>query len=184
MAQIRASAVLSFPSPSLRADRRHRLAVSFQDFGIFGRDHSFQFYLSYQKVFEIRWDELILRARGVFAGGSGNRWWDEADVGSAAFPVAPAGFAYAGQIGQGGVEYRLSLHREFFKVGLFADGSVHRIVLPRSALTGAIGYAGVFGVSVHFLVLDHFQFSAYWGGVVDQKPAFSNGAGFSLRKVY
>jgi len=179
-----ASFLLSIPSVSYRLDRRHRLHIAFRDVGCFASDHAYQVNVVYQKVFELGWDELAMRARGVIAGGPGLRWFDEVELTSNAFPVAPSDYSYAQRIGQAGVEYRLSLHREFLKLGLFADGSVHRTDVPGSSHAGRTSGAGGAGLGLHLLVLDQFQFSVSYGFVLDQDLLFSHGALFSLRRVY
>jgi len=124
-----------------------------------------------------------VRLRGAWVGGPGAAWWDDVDVAGEAFRLPPPGLGYARRLAQAGLEGRLSLHRDFFKVGLFLDASVHE----RGRVDGppaARGVATAFGLSVHAQVLDAFQLDAFLGGVLDQGLDVGQGAMILFRKVY
>ncbi len=57
-------------------------------------------------------------------------------------------------------EYRISLYRDFIFGGVFADGTWFRG--SGYDLNGG-QYAGVSGISGHFLILDQFEFNIYYG---------------------
>lgn len=171
------------PDPSLRLDRRLVARLVAEDDGAFRDGHATRLLFDASGSLERAWNELYLGLRGAWVGGPGAAWWDDVDLTSCAFRIPPPGLAYARRLAQVGLEGRLSLHRDFFKVGAFLDGSVHE--------TGAVadldstrGLAAAFGLSVHFLVLDAFEFDAYLGGVVDQELDLGQGAMILFRKVY
>lgn len=168
---------------SLRLDRRHLVRLVAEDHGVFQEGHRFCVALEASGGLERGWNELLVRGVAAWVGGPGVAWWDDVDVVSPAFRIPPPGLTYARRVVQLGLEGRLSLHRDFFKVGAFLDGSVHEsgavVGLPAQR-----GLASAFGFSVHFLVLDAFEFDAYLGGVVDQELDLGQGAMIQFRKVY
>ena len=180
---LRASLTAARPDPSLRLDRRDVARLVVDDAGIFQGDHALRVLFDATGVLERSWNELILRLRGAWVGGPGATWWDDVDVAGDAFRVPPPGLAYARRLAQVAVEGRLSLHRDFFKVGAFVDGSVHE----RAALAGVAsrrGLALAFGASLHALVLDAFELDAYLGGVLDEDVQLGQGVMVLFRKVY
>lgn len=181
---VRAGLALTFSADSLRLDKSHKLRVEALDLGVFEPGHVLDITMSYRKVFEIGWDDLFFRVYGAWVEGDDTRWWDEISTTSTAFRFAPSDVTYARRIGQGSLEYRLSLHRDYFKVGAFLGGSYHGYTTTLTGFSRAYTPAGTGGLSLHFLVMDAFQFDAYFGGSLDKELEFSPGAGFYFQKVY
>jgi|GEM_PF-3048902 len=180
---VRGSLSAARDDPSLRLDRRHVVRLVAEDHGVFQGAHDYRLVVEASGGIERGWNELLVRGTAAWVGGPGVSWWDDVDVVGASFRLPPPALTYARRLAQLGLEGRLSLHRDFFKIGAFLDGSVHESGAV-AGLPERRGLASAFGFSVHFLVLDAFEFDAYLGGVVDQDLELGQGVAIQFRKVY
>lgn len=145
-----------FDVPNTRWDRRHSLEVEgrlFNNVGQLDRVAFGSVRLQYQKVFAFGWHDVWLRGRGVWLDGDVLYPFEE-PLGEHLRAVF--GDVYSRAVLSGHGEFRFSLTRDLFKLGVFVDGAAFS---QRDLLTGhLIPRAGVaFGPSFHALVEGMFQ---------------------------
>jgi hypothetical protein len=169
-----------FDPERARADRRHRLLFDARQ--SLGADRK-PFWLvdaSYRRVFEFGWNELWLRSS--ISGVAGN--YEVADALPMRFLRGVFGSDfYLDRVGAAVVEYRVSLQRDVFKVGVFHEAAVFREAAgPASA--GRIGAGNSFGPSFQALVLDvfHLDFSYAFGFLDD--GSFDYGTSLNIHKAF
>lgn len=179
---LHAELTLDLPAADLRRDRSHRASLQLTEWGLWGGDDVSEVVLAWRKVFGIGYSDLALHFRGTWMTGKGLEWFDAESITGRAFHVAPAGASYTERALRLGLAYRLSLHRDFLKVGVFLDGAWYDIPVQRPFEGGRLAMCA--GPSLTILTLDTFEFNAFYGLSRRDDGEVGDGAGFMLSKVY
>ena len=80
------------------------------------------------------------------------------------------------------MEYRWSLTRDLFKVSIFHDAAVFEFAA--SPDQEELTFVNAFGVGVHALALDAFQFDVYYSFGFSSDEQFDYGLAAGFQKVY
>jgi hypothetical protein len=166
----------------VRVDRRHRFEFEAR---MFPRWSGRAFWFAdaqYRRVFEFGWNDLWLRgAAGAVAGDYG-----VAD----AFPMTGRYLRgvfghefYLDRAASVALEYRLSLSRDVFKVGLFHEAAVFRDA-ERPGGSRDLRGGDSFGPSFHALVMDTFQVDFYYAIGFTLDGEFDHGVSLRLEKAF
>jgi hypothetical protein len=154
-----ALADLVFNPGELRTDRKHTLDVEGRlYFGSPSSDEAVWLRATYQRHVPIGWHELGWQVRGTLLTGQ-VLFPDEESLGGhlhGAFGLTD----FARKLGSAGVEFRYSLLRDVFKVGLFYDQALFG-ALDRMTGIESVNCAGAGGPALHLLLADQFQIDAY-----------------------
>lgn len=154
-----ALANLVFNPGELRTDRKHSLQVEARLYFPSPSSNDAEWVrATYQRRIPIGWHELWLHARGTLLTGQ-VLFADEESLGSH-LHGAFGGSDFARKLGSTGVEFRYSLLRDVFKVGLFYDQAFFG-ALDRTAGTETVTFAGAGGPAGHLLLVDQFQIDVY-----------------------
>jgi hypothetical protein len=171
---------LDFDPDALRIDRRHRLVLEGREALGAGRAPFWLLEAGYRRVIEFGWNDLWLRANAAGVGGE----YEIAD----AIPMHHLRGVFGGQfyldrVASVAVDYRISLQRDLFKVGVFHEAAVFREAA--GSPTARRSRAGnSFGPSFHALVLDVIQLDlSYAFGFLDD-GSFDYGVSINLQKAY
>jgi hypothetical protein len=154
-----ALANLVFNPGELRTDRKHTLDVEARLYsGSPSSDEALWLRATYQRHVPIGWHELWWQARGTLLTGQ-VLFPDEESLGGhlhGAFGLTD----FARKLASIGVEFRYSLLRDVFKVGLFYDQALFGAL---NRMTGSewMNWAGAGGPALHLLLADQFQIDAY-----------------------
>jgi hypothetical protein len=166
----------------LRVDRRHRIDVDARYFPGLGHRAFWQAEAQYRKVIEFGWNDLWLRGA---AGAVGGRY-EIAD----AMPMTGRylrgvyGHAfYLDRAAAAAFEYRISLTRDIFKVGLFHELAVFREA-RRTELSDEIRAGNSFGPSFHALVLDALQLDIFYAVGFTLQGDFDHGVSLRIQKAF
>ncbi len=133
---------LTFDPESLRRDHHHRLDVSARMYGPprSGDAGAVHFSGMYRKMWRRGWDEFWLEARGVSRTGY-VVFPEEQSIGDGDLLRGPFGAVYARRVGGLNLEYRFSLLRDIFKLGLFHNAAVYGDIIKRSPFTEKLAFA-------------------------------------------
>lgn len=179
---------LTFDPDELRLDRHHKLTLGARVYGAPHPGESGALHLlgTYQKMFSLGWDELWIQGRAVSRTGF-VLFPEEESVGGDALR-GPFSLEYARRLAAVGVEYRFSLLRDVFKLGIFHN-AVAFGAIDRRTDAERPAVADSFGLGVHALIIDEFQLDAYFGvgfasahGPVTS--SFDSGAALVLRQAF
>ena len=174
---------LTFDPESIRRDRHHRLGI---DARLYGPPHTGQentLHVSgwYQKMFPFGWNELWLEMQGSSRTGF-VLFPEEGSIGGSVLR-GPFGDQYARRWGGLQLEYRYSLLRDVFKVGLFHNlagyGAIDRVTDKEK-----LRFADSFGLGFHALIIDEFQLDAWFGVGWSSTGAFDKGAALAIRQAF
>jgi hypothetical protein len=170
-----AFAQVLFNPDELRTDRRHRLCVEARFYtGSTSSRGAVRLHAFWQRRFPIGWHELLWEARGTLLEGQ-VLFPDEESIGQH-LKGAFGGSDFARKLASTGLEFRYSLLRDVFKVGLFYDQVLFGL-LDRTINAWSVGSAGAGGPAFHLLLADEFQVDAYFAvgwktnGSADFAPA-------------
>jgi hypothetical protein len=178
-----ASLLVRLNPGELRRDRGHELELAARLYGRGRADLSGSVRLSgrYQKMFALGWNELWLESYGEFQDGD-IRFPEEQSIGGDPLR-GPFGSIYARKLLSFGVEYRYSLVRDVFKLGLFhnavAFGSIDRENNHESPL-----FADSFGLGAHALIYEEFALDAWFGWGFAGGGKTDHGAALQLRQAF
>lgn len=171
---------LLFDPKTVRRDRHHQLHLELRYLRSANGDNQGWGELSYQKVFELGWHELWLRAHGVGLVGA-FPIMDEEPVNRHVRGVFPEDFTP--RILAASVEFRFSLLRDLAMLSAYADAAGFaptpfgdRAPPVRGAFAGGLG--------VHALVLDFIQVDVYYGAGIMTDGRFDHGLAGRLIKAY
>ncbi len=171
-----------FDPDQLRLDRRHRLEFDVRRYGGRGSQSFWTFDAEYKKVFAFGWNDLWLR--GTIGGVASNYGIADAIPMTGRYLRAVFGHSvYLDQAAALGLEYRLSLSRDVFKVGVFHEAAVFREA-RRPNPTHERSIANSFGPSFHALVMDVLQFNLYYAAGFTSYGAFDHGVSLQLEKAF
>lgn len=174
---------LNFDPEALRLDRHHQLSL---DARIYSAPHpgsagALHLSAHWQKMIPYGWNELWLEARGISRTGF-VLFPEEEPIGGDALR-GPFGTEYARRLAALQVEFRYSLLRDVFKLGLFhnlaAYGAINRVTQNDSP-----ALADAFGLGVHALLIDEFELDAYFGVGFATNAAFDRGAALMIRQAF
>lgn len=165
-----------------RRDKRHELNA---EVTIFNVDQGMvrRATLDYQKVWELGYQDLFVRANAATVNGAGVRWRDEEPIASDIIRAVAGEQNFARNALQFGPEFRLSLHRDILKASLSAGGAAAWLV-DRDSREQFLEFFVSGGPGLHLLVLDNFQANAYYSfGWRDD--GLSEGVfSFAIKKVF
>lgn len=173
-----------FNPEELRRDRKHELSLQSRLYlpALQATATAVRTDVRYRKLFPIGWHEFWLTGRGIWLSGD-VLYTEEQSLGGEAMRSVFSS-VFARRIGAVGLEFRYSLLRDLFKVGLWdnlaAYGSIDRT--KSDAQTRAL--ADAVGVGVHALLIDEFQFDLYWGVGFRSDGPFGNGAALQIGQAF
>jgi hypothetical protein len=171
-----------FNPEELRRDRKHTLDLQARSYAAMGQaGHAVRTDLRYEKLFPIGWHELWLTVRGAWLSGD-VLYTEEQSLGSEALRDVFSN-TYARKIAGAGLEFRWSLLRDLFKVGLFDNIAAYG-ALDRLSRTESQAFADSFGLGVHALFIDEFQLDLYFGVGFRNDGAFGSGASLQIRQAF
>lgn len=173
----------TFDPQALRIDRHHELELSARFFGAprAGTDGSIHLLARWQKMLALGWNELWLGALGISRSGY-VLFPEEESIGGAVLR-GPFVNEYARRLAAVQVEYRYSLLRDVFKLGIF-NNAVAYGKLDRVARTERLAGADSFGLGVHALIIDEFELDAWFGLGVSTGGHFDRGAALQIRQAF
>ncbi len=166
----------------LRRDKYNRLDLEFELFqvaqGMVRRGE-----LDYRHVWEFGYQDLFWRVRGTSVTGSGAQWQDEEPIASPILRAVAGPEKFARNMGQMGLEFRLSLYRDILKVSASGGAAVVGLV-DRSSRNQYLNFFASIGPGVHVLFLDNFQADAYYSFGWRQSQSVNGQFSFSVAKVF
>ena len=176
---------VSFNVDEIRRDRRHSLDTDVRVYGpsASNRPASLRLLAGYQKVWTFGWHELWLNARGTLLTGD-VLFADEESIGE--HLKGPFGGAvFARKLASLGLEYRYSLLRDIFKIGLFHDavayGDIDRSTVE---LHEQLRGANATGLGLHALVLDEFAIDVWYGFGWTTDGRNDHGLSIAIRQAF
>jgi hypothetical protein len=174
----------TFDPESIRRDRHHQLAFGARVYGAphMGDDGAQHLSVSYQKMWSPGWNELWLEARAISRTGF-VVFPEEESIGGGDLLRGPFGGEYTRRLAALNLEYRLSLLRDVFKVGLFHDAVAYS-ALDRTSSAEKLAVADSFGLGAHLLIIDAFQLDAYYGVGFASGGKFDSGGALAIRQAF
>ena len=172
-----------FDPRAVRRDQHHTLALSARVYSAPSPVAEGAVHLSghYQKHIALGWDELWVESIG-FARSGGVLFPEETSIGGDPLR-GPFGSDYARRLGALQLEYRFSLLRDVFKLGVF-----HNFVaygrLDRVAQTETPAFANSFGLGVHALLIDAFQLDLWIGQGFSSDGRSDRGGALAIRQAF
>ena len=175
---------LTFDPESIRRDQHHELALGARLYASphVGDEGALHLFASYQKVWHAGWNELWLEAKGISRTGF-VVFPEEESIGSGDFLRGPFGAEYTRRLVAVDLEYRLSLVRDVFKVGLFHNAVAYSR-LDRVSGAEKPAVANAVGLGVHLLIIDEFQLDAGYGVGWASGGKFDSGGALAVRQAF
>lgn len=172
-----------FNPEELRRDRKHRLILAARHLsgGTEEGKPITETLLRYQKMFSFGWDELWIGVSGGLLFGE-VPFYDELSVGGD-YVRNTFSQVFVQKAAALHLEYRLSLSRDFFKIGLYNDLAVYG-ELDDLRRTETFRIADGVGIGLHLMVLDTFQFSGYFGVGISSGEEFDVGFGLQAEQAF
>lgn len=167
----------------LRRDRGHELSLEARLYGRGRSDRpsSVRLLGRYQKLIQFGWNELWLESRGEYRDGD-VLFPEEQSIGGDPLR-GPFGSVYARKLLSFGAEFRYSLLRDVFKLGVFhnavAFGAIDRLSNGESPRL-----ADSFGLGVHALIYEEFALDAWFGTGFAGGGQTDRGAALQLRQAF
>ena len=174
---------ITFDPEALRRDRHHELSAEARVYSAPhpGTDGALHLSARWQKMFPFGWNELWLSALGFSRTGF-VVFPEEQSIGGDPLR-GPFGAEYARRLLAFQVEFRYSLLRDVFKLGLFhnavAYGQLDRVKQAESP-----ALANSLGLGAHALLIDSFALDAYFGVGFATGSRFDSGAALSIRQAF
>jgi len=174
---------LTFDPESIRRDRHHRLGLEARVYGPphTGEEGSVHLNGWYQKMFPFGWNEMWFELRGISRTGS-VLFSEETSIGGDTLR-GPWGGEYARRSAGLLLEYRYSLLRDVFKLGLFHNVAAYGAI-NRTTNTESLSYANALGLGIHALIIDEFQLDAWFGVGWAKGGRFDRGAALAIRQAF
>ncbi|MBC7792590.1 MAG: hypothetical protein H7Z43_02695, partial [Clostridia bacterium] len=175
------SGTYTFDNLATRYDRLHKLSGEARYFFNTGGGFATVF-ADYQKVFEFGWNDLWITSNlGIVTGSFSIA--DAIPMSGTYLRGIYSDDIYMDRVLTGGLEYRLSLTRDVFKIGAFTETAVlhpHVIAGGSSPLEVATGV----GPGLHMLFLDNLQIDFYVSvGLSTIRPS-NTGATIRIQKAF
>jgi hypothetical protein len=173
---------LTFDPQNLRRDQHHELYLAARLYGAPRAGDEDELFLTanYQKIFHLGWNELWINARAISRSGY-VIFPEEESLGDDLRGTFSTEFARK-LLGLG-VEFRYSLIRDLFKVGVFHNGLVYGAI-DRGTDADKAALADSFGLAAHALFLDEFQLDAYFGVGFASGGKVDHGAALAIRQAF
>jgi Surface antigen variable number repeat. len=171
-----------FNPNEVRRDNRHVFWVEERHYWSTPGGQLDRLSLYYQKVFNIGWNDLRLKTRGVWLWGSGVEFDDEEPVGGRYIRGVFGDRYYVRRVANLSLEFRLSISRDVYKVSVFHDLAVFGGLDEERKETAMA--ADSFGLGFHVLILDLFQLDLYYALGFDSHKNFDHGIAVSLTNVF
>jgi len=108
---------------------------------------------------------------------------EEESIGGGDFLRGPFGAEYARRLAAIDLEYRFSLLRDVFKLGVFHNVVAYGRMDP-ARTSEKLTYADSFGLGFHALLIEEFQLDAYVGVGYSSFHRFDRGIALSIRQAY
>ncbi len=166
-----------------RKDRRHLLEARLRHAWQQGSDELGMASLTYRKVFGFGWHDLEIGTDGTWIWGA-STFDDQEPVGGRHLRGVFGNQYWVERVIDLKLEFRFSMARDLFKLGIFHDLAVFGQLDP---LTGdeTARVANSVGLGFHALILDLFQFDFYYGlGWSSEGGDFDHGLAVRLKKVF
>jgi hypothetical protein len=170
-----AIAEVVFNPGELRTDRKNLLDFEARAYtGSASSDKAVWLRAGYQRRFPFGWHELWWQVRGTLRAG-GVLFPDEESIGGHLHGPF-GGSDFARKLASTGLEFRYSLLRDAFKLGVFYDQVLFGAI-DRTANVESLKSAGAGGPALHLLLADQFQIDVYvavgWktDGAADYAPS-------------
>jgi hypothetical protein len=174
---------LTFDPESIRRDRHHLLGIDARIYGPprDGLKSSTRLASWYQKMFAFGWNEFCVELRGISRTGF-VLFPEEESIGGSVLR-GPFGGEYARTLGGLQLEYRFSVLRDVFKLGVFhnlaAYGAIDRVTDQEK-----LSFANAVGLGAHALLIDEFQLDAWFGVGWSTHSRFDKGAALAIRQAF
>ncbi len=174
---------LTFDPEAIRRDHHHTLSLEARVYGSPEAGDSGAVHLlgRWQKMFAYGWDELWFHALGVSRTGY-VLFPEEASVGGDAL-WGPFANEYTRRLGALDIEFRFSLLRDVFKIGIFHDAAAYGAI-DRGNGTERGAVADSFGLGLHLLLIDEFQLDAYFGVGFSTRGNFDQGGSLNIHQAF
>jgi hypothetical protein len=175
---------LTFDPASVRRDRHHQLSLAARTYSPPHEDAKASLHLSasYQKMWLRGWNELWLEIRGLARTGA-VVFPEELSIGDGGLLRGPFGGNYTRRVAGLDLEYRYSLLRDVFKLGVFHN-FVAYANLDRTTGVQKLALANSVGLGAHALIIDEFQLDAYFGVGWASGGNFGSGAALFVRQAF
>ncbi len=173
----------TFESGEGRWDRRHSASIDGRLYANLRRPDQptfFELHGLYQKVFPIGWHDVWIRGRGTWLTGDVLFPFEE-PLGDHLRAVFGDIFVRAAAGIRG--EFRFSLTRDLYKIGVFLDTAVYG-EQNRDTGTQRIRYGAAFGPSFHALIEGMFQMDLALSFGVISTGRFNTGVHATLIKIF
>lgn len=177
----RGSLEVDFSTRQARLDKKHKITLSGRRYWSDEQLNLTKATFKYQKVFDFGWDDFWIKLRGVKMFDD-VIFDDQEPVGGRHLRGIFGTKFYVEQVASLALEYRFSLTRDLFKVSIFHDAAAFE--LPSAPEADSPIYANAFGVGVHALALDSFQFDVYYSFGFSSDEQFDYGLAAGFQKVY
>ena len=173
-----AEAQMAFGDETARLDELHQVEVGATQ--VFGPEARSVLSLRYRKSVGLGWDDLVLHA-GI-TGVPGSPPFYALERAGDEIKGLSADKLYSRLIVSAGAEYRISLVRELYKVGVFYDGAAFK--REQSASGSQAGYAQTFGLGAHALILSTFRLSVFLAFGFSDSPTFEQSISMTMVQVF
>jgi hypothetical protein len=175
---------LVFDPEALRRDRHHQIDLTARLYARPGDADQGALSLigSWRKMWPQGWNEIWAEAYG-FARSGYILFPEEQSIGDTELLRGPFGTQYARHVLGVDVEYRYSLMRDVFKLGLFNHAALYGEI-DRVTNGEIAALADVVGLGVHALMIDEFQLDAWFGFGWTQRGLFDKGAALAIRQAF
>jgi hypothetical protein len=179
-----ASVTLTFDPATLRRDRHHLLSVAARAYAAprAGEARTVHLSATYQNMFALGWNELWVELRGMSRTGS-VLFPEEGSIGGEVLR-GPFGSEYARRYAGLELEYRYSLVRDVFKIGVFHNLAAFGVIDRATNRDDKLGLANAVGLGAHALIIDEFQMDAYFGVGWSTHAKFDTGAALAIRQAF
>ena len=173
-----------FNPEELRRDRRNELSLQSRVYfpAIQATATAVRTDLKYQRLIPFGWHELWLNGRGIWLSGD-VLYTEEQSLGGEGLRSVFSG-VFVRRMAALGAEFRYSLLRDLFKVGIWDNPGLYGELDRVNGNAETRAWANAFGVSLHALFIDEFQFDFYFGFGFHQGGAFGSGVAINLSQAY
>ena len=173
-----------FNPEELRRDRKNELSIQTRVYfpAIQATATAVRTDVRYRKLFPIGWHEFWLEYRGIWLSGD-VLYTEEQSLGGEGLRSVFSS-VFVRRMSTVGLEFRYSLLRDLFKVGLWDNPGVYGQPDRANGNAESRAWANAFGVSVHALFIDEFQLDFYYGFGFHEGGAFGSGAALQLSQAY
>lgn len=171
---------LTFNPDEIRADRKHEFAANGRE-RLGNGDYGVATY-RYQYVIPIGWHDIWLTSHGAYVWGQAP-FFEEQSVGGTHIRGVFGSRYFTRRVVSGGLEFRYSLIRDVYKVGVFADSALFSEITADRRDDHARAVAGV-GPSFHILIASSFQLDIFLAFGLADHVANEHGFGATLNQAF